>query len=269
MARGTNTGERPLGRLEPEDWEHVERYPFGAVIPATVDVVERTLPLPWWHYSHDQGQEGSCVGHGVAMERAITNRLQAIASTGTSVGATVRYDPIDVWRSAKAIDEWAWTKPEDQNGTSVRAGYEVTRTKGLARVRSMRLDPGASAPTPIGAKPADPTAGVETYRWAQTVDEVRTAIANGMPVVLGVNWYTAFDTPTKKGRRYVLPEATEQLGRRRGGHSLAVYGASDRYQAVKLKNSWGREYPLVWLPYSTLERLIGRENGEAALVTDR
>ena len=49
---------------------------------------------------------------------------------------------------------------------------------------------------------------------------------------------------------------------------MCLYGASDERQAFKLKNSWGPEYPLVWMPYDTLQRLID-EHGEVAIVTDR
>ena len=35
-----------------------------------------------------------------------------------------------------------------------------------------------------------------------------------------------------------------------------------------MKNSWGLEYPQVWLPYDVMDRLI-REDGEVAIVTDK
>src|SRR4051794_9044740 len=89
-----------LGRLVPNDDEHIRKYPFAAVAPATV---EKTMKLPWWHWSHDQGREGSCVGHGIVMERAIVNSAQ--------VGQSRRYDPIGLWNSAKQIDEWPETNP--------------------------------------------------------------------------------------------------------------------------------------------------------------
>lgn len=260
--------EHPLGRLEPEDFEHVERYPMSAVLPTDVTTVEKVLALPGWHASHNQGKEGSCVGHAVAMERAITNRLQSIAAGATSKDATVRYDPIDVWNQAKIIDEWGWTNPGDENGTSVRAAYDSTRARGLCRVTTMRLQDGV--PVPVGEQPPDAAAGVATNRWATTVDEIRTAIANGLPVVLGIRWYTAFDKPLKKsGAWWVADTEKTNLGTVRGGHSVCVYGASDKRQAVRLKNSWGTAYPLVWVPYPTLDRIVRRENGEAALVTDR
>ena len=40
---------------------------------------------------------------------------------------------------------------------------------------------------------------------------------------------------------------------------------------MKLTNSWGRGYPLVWVPYDTLQRLLDgiQYPGEATIITDR
>jgi hypothetical protein len=261
-------GEHPLGRREPTDFEHVSKYPFSAVAPPTVANVERVLRLPWWHWSHDQGREGSCVGHGVGLERAITNIAQAIVLQLAKAGR--RYDTIDLWNEAKKIDEWSDTNPGDDNGTSVRAAYDICRDKGLCRVTFMRMgDDGV--PVPYRPKPRDKAEGVERNRWARSSDEVRTAIAGGLPVAIGVNWYSDFDRPVSKpspagGTEMWIGE--DDLGRVRGGHCVCIYGASDQRQGFKVKNSWGREYPLVWLPYATLQRLID-EDGEVAIVTDR
>jgi hypothetical protein len=260
-------GQHPLGRREPTDFQHVERYPFSAVAPPTVASVERVLRLPWWGWSPDQGREGSCVGHGVAMERAITNIAQARV-LGISAGR--RYDPIDLWNEAKKIDEWDDTNPGDDNGTSVRAAYDIARTKGLCRVAFMRMGEDG-VPVPFRPRPRDKAEGIERNRWAGSSDEVRTAIAGGLPVAIGVNWYSDFDRPVSKaspggGTEMWIGEG--DLGRVRGGHCVCIFGASDERQAVKIKNSWGAEYPLVWMPYETLDRLIN-EHGEVAIVTDR
>lgn len=255
----------PLGRLEPTDYDHVASFPFGAVEPETVDHVERLLQLPGWRGSHDQGREGSCVGHAVAMERAIVNRAQAKA---TGDLRTVRYDPIQVWNEAKRVDEWPTTNPGDNQGTSVRAAYDVARTIGLSRVRTMLL--GADlVPRPAGAQAPDPSAGVVSVnRWATSADEVRTAISAGLAVAIGVSWYRSCDVAAlvQHGREWWIP--VKLGGGMRGGHSVCLAGASDRRQAFRLVNSWGRAYPLVWLPYATLDALLG-QGGEAAVVTDR
>lgn len=252
---------RPLGRRAPESWEHVERYPFTAAPPAAV---ERQLRLPPWWPTHDQGREGSCVGHGVAIERAITNS-EEIRAAGHK-GVHVRYDPVQLWRAAKAVDEWPATKPADDQGTSVRAAYDVARVAGLVRVRGMELRGGIPVPIQPSLAP-DPDEGVTENRWARTVDEIRAAIASGLPVTIGVDWYTGFDEPKKVKREFWLP-GPSAVGRVRGGHCVALYAASDRREGFRLVNSWGRDYPRAWLPYPTMELLLGRR-GEAALVTDR
>jgi hypothetical protein len=267
--RGTGArGEQPLGRREPTDFQHVEKYPYSAVAPETVTHVERVLRLPWWQWSHDQGREGSCVGHGVSMERAITNIAQAKALGLAKAGR--RYNPIDLWNEAKKIDEWPDTNPGDDNGTSVRAAYDVARNEGLVRVTFMRMGPDG-VPVPFQPKARSKDEGVSSNRWAKTTDEMRTSIANGVPVAIGVNWYSNFDAPVSKPNSAGGTESwigQGDLGHVRGGHCVCLYGASDERQAFKVKNSWGREYPLVWLPYATMQRLLD-EDGEAAIVTDR
>lgn len=255
----------PLGRLEPMDFDHVDAFPFGAVAPETVDHVERLLQLPGWRSSHNQGREGSCVGHAVALERAIVNRAQAVARGDRR---PVRYDPIHLWNEAKRVDEWPGTNPGDNQGTSVRAAYDVARSIGLSRVRTVELGPDL-VPRPIGAQAPDASSGVvDVNRWATSSDEVRTAIAQGRAVAIGVSWYRSCDVPglVKRGRDFYVPEGLS--GGARGGHSVCLAGASDRRQAFRLVNSWGPVYPLVWLPYATLDVLLA-QGGEAAVVTDR
>lgn len=253
-----------LGRLIPDNWDHVEKYPFRSVAPAMVTAVEKVMKLPGWHWEHDQGREGSCVGHGIAMERAITNTAQNVVLRILGI-KTRWYDSIDIWNQAKIIDGWPETNPGDDNGTSVHAGYDVARDKGIVRVDKMQLVNGR--PTPIAPQPRSLAEGIATNRWARTVDEMRTGISQGLPVTIGVNWYSNFDVPKPDAAGdYWIGKGN--MGTIRGGHCVCLYGASDKRQAFRLKNSWGRAYPLVWLPYSTMARLLA-EQGEAALVTDR
>lgn len=255
-----------LGRKAPEDWAHVEKHPFSAIasVPASL-TVEKVRKLPKWHWTHNQGNEGSCVGHGVSMERAITNTAQN--SLARLIRPGRRYDPIWLWNEAKKTDEWPDTNPGDDNGTSVRAAYDVLRTEGTRRVKSMVLEGGI--PTPVDPRPVDINEGIFSNRWTQSVDEMRLAVSQGIPVAIGVNWYEDFDTPVLvDSKQYFIGVNSTKLGSVRGGHCVCIYGASDKRQAFRVKNSWGHDYPLVWLPYKTMARLLS-EDGEASLVTDR
>jgi hypothetical protein len=201
--------------------------------------VERTLKLPYaYRPKYDQGSEGACVGFAWSWAMSIANRRF--------------YDASWLYKEAQRVDEWPG---ESYSGTSVRAGGDVLRAQG--HKLSHRH---------THAHEAELHHGIDAFRWGRSVDELRTAVAAGIPVVIGSNWYAGMDRPEKKGRSWWMP--TDNLGPVRGGHAWCIYGASDRLEAFRMTNSWGREYPLTLVPYRLIERLL-TEDGEAAVLTDR
>lgn len=241
--------DRPLGRRQSPDQEHVAKYPIRLLMPATVDTVEKVLPIPGndqkMHAWYDQGTEGACVGFACSWAMTILNGP--------------RYAARWLYQEAQKIDPWADTPPGE--GTDVRSAFEIMRTVGHRKMWGAFTQPTILAH------------GIEAYRWARTVDELRTAIAMKTPGVMGVNWYANFDKPVQVngewwiGRTETQPVLTN-LGRPRGGHAIAYRGASDKRQAFKWPNSWGDKYPDVWVPYDVVQRLID-EDGEAGMVVDR
>jgi hypothetical protein len=233
-----------LGRRIPTDWTHVERYGLMGAAAVTPEHVERLLPLPYGlRRFYDQGDEGACVGYGWSWAMSILNG---------EPGHVVKYDAGWLYHAAQLADDWPETPPED--GTSVRAGGDVLRLQGAVRMlrgkdQAVNLQDGIAAD-----------------RWATSVDQMRACILAGLPVVIGVNWYHNFDTPVPVGRETWIGRG--DLGSIRGGHCVCLYGASDRRQAFRLVNNWGISYPLVWLPYDVMQRLIG-EDGEVAVIVDR
>lgn len=235
----TNFKDYTLDRLVPTDWEHVDKYPAIRMLPRTVVRVEHLIPLRYqYRERYDQGHEGACVGFAASWMMSILNKKF--------------YDAHWLYREAQKIDEWPG---ENYEGTSVRAGMDVLRTSGHKEIHDPRHKHGIL----LGD-------GIQANRWATTVDEIRTSISLGIPVVMGTNWYENFYDPQQVGRDYWIGKG--DLGPIRGGHAWCIYGASDRRQAFKFTNSWGQEYPLTWIPYETVQRLID-EYGEATLVADR
>ncbi|HXI13454.1 MAG TPA: hypothetical protein VNM92_12550, partial [Thermoanaerobaculia bacterium] len=163
-----------------------------------------------------------------------------------------RYAAQWLYREAQLIDEWPDTPPGE--GTSVRAAFDILRTIGHRPMWGPVM------------RPQFLSAGIESNRWARTVDELRTTIAQGVPGVLGINWYASFDTPEKHNGEWWIGRGP--LGRMRGGHGIAYCAASDRREALQLPNSWGERYPDVWIPYDVVQRLIN-EDGEAGVIVDR
>lgn len=228
-----------LDRRIPTDWEHQDRYPLRAVMPTSVATVERALRLPPFRARMDQGNEGACVGWSWSWAMSILNQRF--------------YDARWLYHQAQSVDEWPG---ESYDGTSVRAGGDVLRDLGHCRL----LKGVTSVP--------DLADGIAANRWVTSIDDIRTAIATGLPVVLGINWHRSFFAPIRDSPKDDWWIGRGDLGRVAGGHAIAAYGASDKRQAIKLVNTWGLNYPVVWLPYTTLQRLLD-EDGEGAVPTDR
>jgi hypothetical protein len=231
---------RGLGRRVPGDWKHVEKYPYSALVPQTVRTVERALPLLPYAGRYDQGRTHGCVGFSSSWMMSLLNRRL--------------YAPRWLWDEAKLVDLDTATQPGDRNETTVRAAMDVLRAQGHRRVYGGReMDPRRSE-------------GITENRWAVTVDEIRTSIARGTPVVLGCDWHASFDAPERIGRNWWIGRG--RLGRVKGGHAVCVYRASDALGAVGIVNSWGPTYPRVLMRYELLAQLLDHD-GEATLVTDR
>lgn len=117
-------------------------------------------PTAWWTW-YDQGSEGACEGFGHSRMMSLLNRR--------------KYNPRWLWDQAKLIDEWPDTNPGDDNGTSSRAACEVLRSKGHVRWAANQASLSYQARDTLQPIEAD---GISVYRWATTVDEVRTVLAS-------------------------------------------------------------------------------------------
>lgn len=236
--------EGPLGRREPTDWRHVERYPLRAL--AAPDQPKRTpveVGFTWWPEYDDptKGRDGRWRvkptagrrprgGHAFCFRpRGVEHPVSwwtfydqsapgAAVDPSGCVGFSLsqyqslnnrhRYSGGWLYLETKRNDEWSG---EDYEGTSVRAGFERLRTVGHRRIYGGRERPEALSE------------GIDTYRWLASGDETAT--------VLG------------------YPGADE----------------------IPFTNTWGRDgYPhIVWMPVSEFDRHLNEWGGEAGVATDR
>jgi hypothetical protein len=119
-------------------------------------------PLGWWDF-YDQGHEGACVGFGSSRMCSLINRK--------------RYDAKWLWDLAKSRDHWSDTNPGDDNGTSVDAAMQVLKALGHVPWSSTYTD--ATWQQRDTEKPVYGE-GVDAYRWATTVDDVRTVLQSSL-----------------------------------------------------------------------------------------
>ena len=234
-----------LGRRVPKDRAYEDKHPLskwaGALGVGVPKLVEKVLTLPYkLRNYYNQGGYNACVGYSASWMMSIYNCIPQ-----------QKYDGLWLYHQASLNDNDPETSPENDVGTYVWAAMWSLEHIGNRK--------------PKEANP-DLRDGISSYYWAKNTDDVRTAISIGRPAVIGINWYNEFMLPQVLIGEYWIGK--NLLTKSLGGHAICVCGASDKRQAFKLINTWGLSYPIVWLPYTVFDRLMG-EYGEACVAVDR
>lgn len=193
------------------DWrmahdQRSENYPIRACLPRMMEIKPRM-----WKTGPvlDQGREGACVGFGWTGElMASPKPLHPTTMVANSYAR-------GVYHAARKIDEWPG---EAYEGTSVLAGAKIVQERGY----------------------------ISEYRWAFTIEDVRDAVIQEGPVVIGIPWYEDMYGTTDTGIAKVG-------GRLVGGHCILVTGYHPnmrvrgedwrcRFNVFRWRNSWGEDY---------------------------
>jgi hypothetical protein len=220
------------------DWrsEHDERsrqYDISSVIDRGI-----TPRKQMWQEGTvlDQGQEGACVGFGWTAE-FLAEPVPPASQPAQNVGnAYARL----VYGDAKKLDEYPG---ENYEGTSVLAGAKAMVKRGV----------------------------ITSYRWCFSIDDVRNAVIQEGPVVIGVQW--------KDGMYETGPGGIVKVsGKVVGGHCLLITGydpamkiGSRKYEVFRWRNSWGKDYGVNGSGYikaTDLAKLL-KTSGEACVPMGR
>jgi hypothetical protein len=235
-----------FGRKIPKDRSYEDKYSLKSLSYKIPFKVNKSLRLPKNLIPfYDQGEYGACVGFSASWQTSIYNSNLLVIR---------KYDGMWMWNQAKANDNDPSTNPNDDNGSYCWAAQWVLQKFGHERYGNKR-------PT-LGD-------GIKSYYWGKDSNDGRLAISQNKPFVLGINWYHSFMTPVfdSKTKRWWIGTSTN-LGAIDGGHAICAWEAYDNYEAFGLVNSWGKEFPLVLIPYKVVDRLM-KEDGEMVMGTDK
>lgn len=190
----------------------------------------------WWTGGVilDQGQEGSCVGHGVVAEYLASPVRGRVPDPRPENGHELA---VQVYDRARQIDEFEGDFTE---GTSVRAGMLVGREHGW----------------------------YDGFRWAFNLTDLRAALEQG-PVVVGIDVREAmYDTDTVGDWH---PDGPSVGGHccLITGYSPNYKRRGPRY---RIRNSWGPDWGdggNAYIAPDDLNLILFRSGGEAAVPAGR
>ncbi len=246
-----------LGRFIPDDWRHVETYPLAALPveerPTQVPVV---IGVNWYVEMDAPTQDGGSGEYFIAPGGASSlTRIRA--------GHCVCLEPGD---GLSDRDEWHAFYDQGSEGACVGFGWS----------RCMSI---------LNREPVYTARwlwdrGKERDQWDETNpgDNNGTSVRAGGEVLAALGhvlWSEDHADDDYTGRAGYQPDLEAGITAFRWAQSVdeihAVLGneQADKLGAVPVLNSWGTDYPhRVWLPDDVLDVLIKQE-GEAAIPTDR
>lgn len=192
----------------------------------------------------DQGQTGTCVSwsSGWALSGTLNNEFPV---TGVS-------NPRSGWYVYQ-VDHSSQGDCDPDDGMYVTGGLDILVSNG---VPAASLDASLGSPCNYPSATQNNNAATDritNYGALSTVADVKTALSMHLPVEMGFNVYSSFETAFNNGTIF-----KRISGSLLGGHAICIIGYDDSKNAVLIQNSWGTSggdatYPgCMWLDYSTL-----------------
>lgn len=205
---------------------HVEHDPRSWDYPTAKASALRTVVHKRRCAPFDQGELGSC--------------------TGNAMAGLLMTDPF--WRSGRHFTE----------KTAVKFYEYATRHDNIAGVYPPD-DTGSSGLAVAKAARAD--GYITAFRHAFGLNHALAALVIA-PVIIGVNWYSGFDTPDASGHVRIAGDV-------RGGHEFEIVGLDVDAHTVRACNSWGSSWGVggyFTFSWDDFDRLL-QEQGDVTTIT--
>ena len=200
------------------------KYAAGE-LPPMVDLRPHMSPV------ENQGDIGSCTGNALA--GALEYLENRIGGSFVDISRLFIY-----WNERELAGE-----TDKDEGARIANGIKSLKEKGACSEITWPYD--ASKDGRIFQRPHDDAYNEaarhtidEAHKVAVNVDDMRHCLAEGYPIVIGVEIYRSFEKDGHHGR-ISMPAEGEKC---EGGHAMCVVGYSDTDRVFIVRNSWGEDW---------------------------
>ncbi|MBP2655807.1 MAG: xylellain [Firmicutes bacterium] len=214
-------------------------YKSAAHLPNKVDLRKKCSPVV------DQGELGSCTANAIAsgLREYLLNKNKQ---------PWVALSRLFLYWEERSLEG---TVDED-SGASIRDGMKVLNQIGVCPETDWPYDISTFTNPPTDKQIADAAAyKVSEYHRIMSLDRLKAALAEGLPVVIGIEVFESFEADEVTGNGIIpMPaEAEQDLG----GHAVLVVGYDDSKGMLIVRNSWGIAFGdlgYFYLPYDYFEK---------------
>jgi len=209
-------------------------FKVEAHLPTQVDLRKKCSSIV------DQGQLGSCTANAIVS--GLREYLLEQKAAWVALSRLFLY-----WQERNMED----TVSED-SGAEIRDGMKVLNQIGVCPEVDWPYDISTFTNPPTDKMVADTAPyKVAEYHRITSLAQLKAALAEGLPVVIGIEVYESFESDDVASSGVVpMPDTTKEQDL--GGHAVLVVGYDDDKSQLIVRNSWGitwGDLGYFYLPY--------------------
>jgi hypothetical protein len=221
-------------------------------LPSAVDL-SKDFPRPG-----DQGQQSSCVGWATAY--ALKSYQERVEIGWSLEPSEHRFSPAYVYNQINGGAD---------HGSYISEALDLIVNQGAATLDSAPYDDSdyLTQPSTAARQEAAQFKG-KSWKTANGTIEIKSALANRLPVVAGIAVFDSFSNLNGPNSVY-----NSFNGEYLGGHAITIVGYDDtRYGgAFKIINSWSQNWGdegYFWMPYSAVNEAINLPSGMSTVLRE-
>lgn len=196
-------------------------YSLLSALPPLVNLESHMPPV------YDQGNLNSCTSHAIAAAIEYNRKKLSLPDFIPS--------RLFIYYNERNLEGEVGM----DNGAAIRDGIKTVLAQGACHESLWPYNESKVFTLPSANAYTDAKKYLVTgaARVTQTIDQMRSVLAGGQPIILGFTVYDSFESDEVARTGIVkLPKITEQS---QGGHAVLVVGYDHNKQTWRVRNSWG------------------------------